>query len=33
MRKSESHTIEFKSSWSDEYLKVVSAFANGKGEN
>lgn len=27
----ESHNIEFKSSWRDEYLKVISAFANTEG--
>lgn len=31
MNNSESQTIEFKSAWNDEYLKVISAFANSSG--
>ena len=31
MNNSESQTIEFKSTWNDEYLKVISAFANSNG--
>lgn len=31
MVENESQIMEFKSVWRDEYLKVVSAFANGKG--
>ena len=27
----ESQNVEFKSSWRDEYLKVISAFANTDG--
>jgi len=31
MEKVENHTIEFKQSWHDEYLKTVAAFANTEG--
>ena len=31
MNKAESQHIELKSSWRDEYLKVISAFANTEG--
>lgn len=31
MNNSKSQTIEFKSTWNDEYLKVISAFANSSG--
>ncbi len=31
MKKKESHSLEFKQSWRNEYLKVVSAFANTDG--
>ncbi len=27
----ETQVLEFKSGWRDEYLKVISAFANGNG--
>ena len=30
-RQVESQNVEFKSSWRDEYLKVISAFANSDG--
>ena len=28
MEKVENHTVEFKQSWHDEYLKTIAAFAN-----
>jgi len=31
MVKVENHTVEFKQSWHDEYLKIVAAFANTEG--
>ncbi|HBY57386.1 MAG TPA: transcriptional regulator [Candidatus Atribacteria bacterium] len=31
LRHSESENIEYKSNWNDDYLKVISAFANTKG--
>ena len=31
MEKLENHTVEFKQSWHDEYLKTVAAFANTEG--
>jgi len=29
----ESHTTEYKSSWRDEYLKIICAFANAEVSN
>jgi len=31
MEKVENHTVEFKQSWHDEYLKTIAAFANTEG--
>ncbi len=31
MTNKESHIVEFKQNWRDDYLKVLSAFANSKG--
>ena len=31
MKKSESHNVEYKRSWHDEYLRWVCGFANAKG--
>jgi len=31
MTDKESHIVEFKQNWRDDYLKTVSAFANSKG--